>query len=360
MAKAKKLPSGSWRTLESKKINGVMVRRSFTVSPNEFPGDPREASKKARNLSELRARMWKDELEDFASGNITVKIALDKYINDRSNVLSPSTLRSYKLMLPSLAPLYSMSALQVCTEDIQRLVNDMALDVKMKTIKNRIGLLISALDYANNHTKFKIRYPEDDSKKVESPQTDEIYCFLANCSGEMQLAVALAAFGSLRRSEICALKYGDISRDMNLISIHAALVLGENGYVYKNFTKTKGSTRSVELPSFVLDLIPLGRPNDFIISELTPAAISDRFERLAKKLHIDASFHSLRHFAASFRSDLGIPKKYIEELGGWAPGSSILPEHYDDTIASSRRKFTRIANNYLEENFSEIFQTKKA
>lgn len=356
MAKAKRLPSGSWRTQESKVINGRIVRRSFTVSPAECGGD----WKKARNLSELRARMWKDELENFVSGNITVKIALDKYINDRSNVLSPSTLRGYKQMLPSLAPLYSLSALQVTTEDIQRLVNDMALDAKRHTIKNRMGLLLPALDYANNHTKFKIRYPEDDSKKVESPQTDEVYCFLANCSGEMQIAVALAAFGSLRRSEICALKYGDISRDMNLISVHAALVLGENGYVYKNYTKTKGSTRSVELPSFVLDLIPLGRPNDFIISELTPAAISDRFERLAKRLHIDASFHSLRHFAASFRSDLGIPKKYIEELGGWAPGSSILPKHYDDTTASSRRKFTQIANNYLEENFSEVCKQKKA
>ncbi len=356
MAKAKKLPSGSWRTLESKKINGVMVRKSFTVSPDECGGD----SRKARNLSELQARMWKDDLEDLVSGKVSVQIALENYINDRSKVLSPSTIRSYRMMLPSLEPLFSLQASDVSTPDIQRLINDMSMDVKTKTIKNRIGLLLSALDYANNNTKFKIRYPSKNSKKVKAPDSDEIYCLLADCSGSMQLAVALAAFGSLRRSEICALKFGDISRDMNLVSVHAALVLGDNGYIYKEFTKTEGSTRAVELPSFVLDLIPQGRPNDFIISDLTPDAISGRFERMAKRLHIDASFHSLRHFAASFRSDLGIPKKYIEEVGGWAPGSLILPVHYDNTIASSRRKFTQIANNYIEENFSEIFQTKKA
>ena len=69
------------------------------------------------------------------------------------------------------------------------------------------------------------------------------------------------------------------------------------------------------------------------------------------------SFHSLRHFAASFRSDLGIPRKYIEEVGRWESGSSVLDRVYDNTLESSRKKYTQMANTYIEDNF---FKAKQA
>lgn len=352
MAKAKQLPSGSWRTQESKVINGRIVRRSFTVSPAECGGDWR----KARNLSELNARMWKDDLENLLYNGPTVGLALENYINDRSRVLSPSTIRGYNKMIPSFDSISGLQVSDLRSSDLQRLINDMAMDVKTKTIKNRIGFLLSALDYAGYDKKIKVRYPQNNSKKVKAPETDEVYCFLSECGDAMRPIVALAAFGGLRRSEIAALKVGDISRDLHLIYVRAALVLGDNGYIYKSFPKNESSIRSVELPDFVFDLLPLeGSPDDFLF-DLTPAAISDRFARLAARLHIDATFHSLRHFAASFRSDLGIPTKYIEEFGGWTPGSKILPGHYDNTLASSRRKYISIANSFIEKEFKSLLQ----
>ena len=352
MAKAQRLPSGSWRTLESKVINGRMVRRSFTVSPDECGGD----SRKARNLSELKARMWKEDVESLIVEGPTVKIALDNYIEDRSHVLSPSTIRGYNKMIPSLEPVLDVPVADLCSSDLQRLINDMALDVKTKTIKNRIGFLLSALDYAGYDKKIKIRYPQNNSIKVKAPETDEVYCLLSDCGDAMRPIIALAAFGGLRRSEIAALKYGDISRDLHLVYVRAAYVLGDAGYVYKPFPKTAGSIRSVELPAFVFDLLPSdGAPGDFLFT-LTPAAISDRFRRLAARMNIDSSFHGLRHFAASFRSDLGIPAKYIEEFGGWTPGSKILPDHYDNTLASSRRKYIDLANSYIEKEFKSLLE----
>ncbi len=57
MASAKKLPSGAWRTQATKIINGQRVVKSFTVNPDQFPGIPlKDASKKAKSLSELQAR----------------------------------------------------------------------------------------------------------------------------------------------------------------------------------------------------------------------------------------------------------------------------------------------------------------
>ena len=356
MAKAKQLPSGSWRTQESKVINGRLVTKSFTVSPAECGGDWR----KARNLSELKARTWKEDVEALLYNGPTVSLALQNYIDDRSRVLSPSTIRGYNKMIPSFGPILGLPVSEVKSSDLQRLINDMALDAKTKTIKNRIGFLMSALDYAGSDKKFKVRYPQNNSKKVQAPETDVVYVLLEDCGEAMKPIICLAAFGGLRRSEICGLRFGDISRDLNLVYVRGSKVLGMNGYEFKPFPKTDSSIRSVEVPSFVMDLLPIdGSPNDFLF-DLTPAAISDRFARLAARNNFDCTFHSLRHFAASFRSDLGIPSKYIEEYCGWAAGSKILPEHYDNVLASSRRKFIKIANDYIEQNFSEVCKEKKA
>ena len=86
---------------------------------------------------------------------------------------------------------------------------------------------------------------------------------------------------------------------------------------------------------------------------MNPNMISHRYEKLRAKLGFSFNFHSLRHFAASFRSDLGIPRKYIEEVGRWESGSVVLERVYDNTLTSTRKKYTQIANRYIEENFKE-------
>ena len=43
MANARKLPSGAWRTQAKKKINGKIVRKSFTVHPDQTKGNSKKA-----------------------------------------------------------------------------------------------------------------------------------------------------------------------------------------------------------------------------------------------------------------------------------------------------------------------------
>ena len=60
----------------------------------------------------------------------------------------------------------------------------------------------------------------------------------------------------------------------------------------------------------------------------------------------------MRHFAASFRTDLGIPKKYVQEIGGWADSNSgVFDRVYDNTMESSRKKYTQITNRFIENTF---------
>lgn len=348
MANAKKLPSGAWRTLASKTVGGQKIRKSFTVHPDQVGGD----SRRAKDRSELLAREWCLSNHRSAVHGATVKEAIEQYIKDKDRVLSPSTIRGYGFVLAALSPIWDICISDLETPQIQRLINDWSMVLTTKTIRNRITLLLAVLDYNGIDKKFKVRYPQNNSKKVVSPDVEDVQMLLRNATGDLIPIIYLTAFGSLRRGEVAGLREMDISRDMHTVTISGDMVLGADGWTYKPFPKTQGSIRTVQLPKFIIDSIPCKEhPKDFIFT-MTPAAMTDRFRRLAAKLQLPYTLHSLRHFAASFRSDIGIPKKYIQEVGGWVDGSnSVLDRVYDNTMDSSRKKYTQIANRFIEDNF---------
>ena len=179
----------------------------------------------------------------------------------------------------------------------------------------------------------------------------DVQRLLDNAPDDFYPILCLAAFEGLRRGEIAALKQKDISRDMCLLSVHADMVKTEEGYVYKPFPKTSGSTRTIEIPRSIMGLLPVSEDPEAYVFGVNPNMISHRYDKLKKKCGIDVNFHSLRHFAASFRSDIGVPKKYIEEVGGWRDGSRVLAQVYDNTLTSTRKKYTQMTNKYIEETF---------
>lgn len=357
MADAKRLPSGSWRCRAKKVINGQTVTKSFTVSPDEFGGDPRTASKKAKDKAELLAREWRLTQIKAQRESPIVSDALKTYIDDRSNVLSPVTIKTYLAYIPYFDSIADMYVSDIDTPTIQRLINDWCICVSLKTIKCRIGFLLSVLDYAKLDRKFKLTYPPEVSEKKQAPAFKDIYRLIAESDEILRPIICLAAFGTLRRGEIAALKQSDISRDMRIISIHADMVLDkDNHFVYKKIPKTSGSIRSVQLPAAIIDLLPDGEPDDFVFS-LSPTAITRRFEKLRDRLGLkEIRFHDLRHFAASFRSDLGVPRKYIEFDGGWAQDSKILKDVYDNELVENRQKYTHMVNEFIDDKFGDAIK----
>lgn len=357
MANARLLPSGAYRTRATKVINGRKVTKSFTVHPKECQGN----TKKAKLLSENKANEWQLASDHADIYGMNVKEAIEGYISDKERVLSPSTIRVYKLILDVFESLWNISIYDIETPQIQRLVNEWSMDLKQKTIRNRITLLLSALDYHGVDKRFRIRYPQNTSKKVGTPDIDDVQMFVRNATGVMKPIIYLAAFGALRRGEIAGLREKDISRDMRTVTVSGDVVLNDNKkWVYKPFPKTEESARTNVLPKFVIESIPVKEDPDEFIFELTPAAMSDRFARLAKKLQLDYSLHTLRHFAASFRTDLGIPKKYVQEIGGWQDGNNnVFEKIYDNRMDSSRKKYTQIANKFIEDNFEDIARETK-
>lgn len=221
-----------------------------------------------------------------------------------------------------------------------------------KTIKNRVSFLLSALDYAECDKKFRIRYPKSTSKEIKAPDTEDVRMLIDNAPEDLKPVLQLAAFGALRRGEIAALKQKDVSRDMCTIYVHADIVLDDNKWVYKPFPKN-GQSGTVDLPKWIIDSLPYSEDPEAFIFDMNPGVISHKYDKLCKKLGFNYNFHSLRHYAASFRTDIGIPKKYIEETGRWKSGSSVLERVYDNTLSSSRKKYTQMVNSFIDDNFRQ-------
>jgi integrase len=171
----------------------------------------------------------------------------------------------------------------------------------------------------------------------------------------LKICIALGAFGSLRRGEIAALRYGDL--DGNVLHVHADVVRGSNGeWVHKEMPKTNDSVRDVPLPAEVVTMLGSGEPDDLIIPEIsTPNRITDQFSDLRDSLGLKIRFHDLRHYYASISAALGIPQSYTERTGGWHPGSPIMKEIYQNPIAQFEEKFA----NQLLGHFGNILDSEK-
>lgn len=346
MANARLLPSGAYQTRATKVINGKKVTKCFTVHPKETKGNGR----KAKDQSEMLARQWRLSVEDSEIYGLKVRDAIEQYLQDRSKVLSPSTITNYKRLIPLFESVLDICVDEIKTADIQALVNAWSISVRAKTCRNRISFLLSALDYVECDKKFRIRYPNSPSKEIKAPDTEDVKMLLDNAPEDLKPILYLAAFGALRRGEIAALKQKDISRDMCTVHVHADMVLDGNKWTYKPFPKN-ALAGVVQLPKFIIDMLPSSDDPEAYVFDKNPNIISHRYDILKRKLGFSFNFHSLRHFAASFRSDLGIPRKYIEEVGRWESGSVVLERVYDNTLSSTRKKYTQIANRYIEATF---------
>ena len=362
MASAKKLASGSWRCRSTVTINGKKVTQSFTISPNDFPGNPKEASRKAKAQAELLAREWQLSHENSKRNGKTVGEAMQSYIDKRINILSPTTLRGYRTDQRALDFLKDTYVQDVDTEMLQSIINDLTPMLSPRSIRSRIRFLLSVLDFVGVDKKFKVTYPDLIEKAPLELDHKEVAMLIENSTGVFKAVICVAAFGGLRRGEISSLKEKDIIRDMSMIYVHSDLVrkLDGEGYLYKDCAKTPKSTRTIHLPKEIIDMIPKSDDPEEFVLPIRPDKITRRFIRLRKKLGINCRFHDLRHYAASMRSDLGISSKYVKNQLGWSEKSKIYQDVYDDALKSESIKYNKITNAFISENFGNVLKKEKA
>lgn len=340
---ARMLPSGSYRVR-------VFAGYEYVDGKKKTKYESFTADTKAE--AEKLASTWNANKNKRAS-NITIHDAIDKYISAKTGVLSPSTIRGYRQLQNSCyASVNALRVNKLTTEDMQRFISGMASRVSVKTVKNAYGLLISAVRMFRPDAYFNVSMPKAVKKRKVSPTNAEVGALFSAASGDMKVCIALAAFGSMRRGEICALKYSDVNG--NVVSVHADMVENEdNRYEYKEMPKTADSVREVHLPNEVIALIGTGEADDFIIKR-TPNAVTHAFTRLRNSIGINIRFHDLRSYFAAIGAILAIPDNYLSSFGGWKAGSSVMKEVYQGIMPDKSGKYADKMNSH----FSKVINGK--
>lgn len=344
MAKAKKLPSGSWRCLvyDYTDNNGKRVYRSFTSD------DPSPAGKRK---AEVLAAQYAVDKEHKLHCSLTFGDALDNYIKDRESVLAVSTIREYKrTKRTDLAELDQVKLENITQERIQEFINRLAREKSPKTVRNIHGLITAVMKTYLPGMAIHTTLPQKIPPKLYIPTDEDIRTLLDHIDDDdIMIAVLLAAFGPLRRSEICGLEDTDFNG--NIAHIQRAVVLDENKQWVDKTTKSVAGNRYVPLPDFVMDKI---RDRTGRIVHLKPNQISDRFIDLVARSELPHfRFHDLRHYCASIQHALGIPDAYIMQRGGWS-SDAVLKQVYRHALSDKAEEMNNLANNH----FSKICNTK--
>ena len=339
MAKAKKLKSGSWRCLvyDYTDSDGKRHYESFTAPTKK------EAEYLAAEFSLNKKQLYRSDK--------TFGQALEYYISVRENISSPRTVANYRrLQNTDLKPLINVKIADITQETIQKFVNSDAIIHSPKTVRDNHGLISAVLKQERPDFALNTVLPQRTRPDLYVPSDSDVSAIISLAQGtDLEIPIMLAAFGPMRRGEICALHSDCISG--NVVHVKRNMVLGpDKNWIIKS-PKTYSGDRFIEFPDFVAaKLQEINGP----VTHLNPDALTCRFRRLVKRSGVPPfRFHDLRHYCASIQHALGIPDAYIMQRGGWQ-SDGILKAVYRHTMDDKEQAMNLKAN----EHFSQLCNTK--
>ncbi|MCQ2609031.1 MAG: hypothetical protein MJ197_10150, partial [Bacteroidales bacterium] len=157
MPTAKKTNAGTWkvRVYSHKDENGKKHYKSFTAATKK---DAEMLALQYSHKEEMHLTTFADKME--------------KYLESKSNVLSPSTFRSYTCMSHVLLKEYPQFCAKTKIEqaDVQNLVNEMAKTHKPKSVKN-YNAFVSVILGDSRH--FKVTLPQSIKNQYRIPTQAE-------------------------------------------------------------------------------------------------------------------------------------------------------------------------------------------
>lgn len=334
MANAKKLPSGNWRCRATATINGKKVTKSFTA-----PTKP-----KAEEL----ASKWQQIRNN--PENCTLSQAIEDYINFKRELLSPTTIATYKKIKRNyFLPLMNKKVSQITEQHLQQEINFIYKNHSSKTVKSAYGFISTVLKFKNPYAVYNVMLPKKEKRIREPLQASDIEKIIKSVTDtEIEIPTLIALCGGLRMSEIRALTFNDLKN--NQLYVNKAIV-DVDGVPTLKETKTVESTRIVKIPQFLADKINSiehENQNETII-KLSGQAIYKRYKRLLAKQGIERyTFHDLRHINASVMLMLGVPDKYAMSRGGWST-NEIMKSVYQEFIDEEQNRTDNRINEYFED-----------
>lgn len=352
MAKAKQLPSGSWRVqvYAGKDAAGKRQYLSFTAL--------------TKKEAEYQALQWQLHYKEVSrdSSTMTLAEAMEKYIKSKDSILSPSTIRGYEGIRKNyLKGIMDLKLNRLTPQLIQQAINEEAkpyTDAKgrkrtrtPKTIRNIHGLLSAVLAEYYPSLTLHTTLPQKEVKEQKILEPDQIATLLTAVEGDaMELPVLMGVWLCMRASEIMALTWDCVDFGQKTLTIKKARVRDKNNHWVDKTTKTTGSTRTINVPDYIVDKLKAARAasDEDRVAPFTNQGLYGRLKTILKRNGLpDIRFHDLRHTAASVMLTLNVPDKYAQARGGWATNHT-MKAVYQHTMASKRSAVDSAIDSYYD------------
>ena len=321
--KIQKLKNGKYRIRPM--INGEQRCFTFDYKPS------------ALEISKIIA-------ENSTSGRESVRQAVSEYIKMKEAVLSPSTIRSYRVYLNNMPDDFlDLKLRDIDSVKMQKLVNRYITTRSVKYAKNVCGLLVSVLGLFEPEKNIKVTYPKKITEPPYNPSDDDIKRILEEAKGtRYEVALWLACFG-LRRGEQICLEESDL--EGNVLTISKSMVLNsQKEWVIKE-TKTAASTRQIILPDHVVKLI-----HEHGFYKGHPNTIVKWLNRTQDRLGIPRfPLHYFRHFFASKMSTI-TDEATVLQLGGWKTNYVMLNRYryaLPENVEKAKSEATQLIDSLI-------------
>lgn len=244
---------------------------------------------------------------------------------------------------------------------LQRYIDDLAGDLKVKSLKKHLVVINGALDDAersgiiSSNPARLVQMPREAEKFVGNTLNEEEAkeaLSAAQEAGEpMYAIVILGMVYGLRRSEMCGLRWKDIDFENGYIHVCNTVVKGKSGHIEEESTKTEKSNRYLPLIGFTIpyfrDLlqqqISSGSKCDKVCqlsdgSPVLPDYMTHKYkEFLAAHSLPDIRVHDMRHTAASLLAAHDATPQQAQEFLGHESISTTL-DIYTHCLDESKRK----------------------
>lgn len=340
MAKAKQLPSGSWRVQAKVTVNGNSMARSFTAP----------SAKEAENEAEAWQKRCKMIGSDYT--RMTVKEAMLNYIELNHGRLSPSTELEYTRIANNdmtdiiNRPLYSLTCPM-----IQQSISIALKTLSPKTIKNRYSFLQTILSVYYPDFIWAVTFPKQKRPPKKAFSHEYIKSIFQAVIGTDFEVECLLGMLSMRASEIAGAKWEDFDyKNKTLHVCRAKLKNANKEFEIIDYTKTALSDRIIYLPDYVCHILKIRQSQTTceFISTIDPNRYWQKLNAILKKHNIESlGFHKLRHIYSSLTSDLGIDAQIRMENGGWS-NETIMNGSYRHAISEAQIDANKKMNSYVD------------
>jgi len=282
MAKAKKLPSGSWRCLvyDYTDAQGKRHYESFTALTKK------EAEFLAAEYSLTKKRGQRP-------AEWTLSEAINEYLNSCDAILSPTTIAGYqKIQKNSFQELMDIPIKKISNEMLQTAVNAEAKRPPMKraagrntispkTVKNNYGLLTAVLKRYHPTLNCTVKLPALENNLKELIPPEDIAASV--CGTDVELPCLLAMWLSFSMSEIRGLTKSKSLQDPGYITIHEVVVDVGTTSVRKRQAKTFTRIRRHRIPPYIQSLIDATDPKEDILVPMSGQMIYRHFSRALER-----------------------------------------------------------------------------